>query len=290
MIFSITSNDISTYLVFNGIDTFANISFCGQSIGTTNNQFRQWTFDVTSILSNCKKAPALAFSFTSAPTMANYLGNPSNPTLNCSTCFAAQYEFTDRIFIRKEQSDFGWDWGPAFAPTGIWKPAYVVQLKHEEVHVQNSMVDIYRRGQLNNLPPDQSEPWIVNASVDYLGVLPDGTGMRTTIIDATKQIFLSGPLSNVVIANGTITGDILVDKNPDLWWPVGHGHQNLYNMTLELVDGRNKSLASVQKRIGFRTIVLNQGIITNEQSSKCIVPGANWHFEINGHEIFCNCL
>ena len=22
--------------------------------------------------------------------------------------------------IRKEQSSFGWDWGPAFAPMGVW--------------------------------------------------------------------------------------------------------------------------------------------------------------------------
>jgi len=78
-----------------------------------------------------------------------------------------------------------------------------------------------------------------------------------------------------------------VDKTPDLWWPVGHGDQNLYNMTLEIVDGQNKSLASVHKRIGFRTIVLNQEVITDEQSSQGIAPGANWHFEINGHEIFC---
>jgi len=53
--------------------------------------------------------------------------------------------------------------------------------------------------------------------------------------------------SFLVIANGTITGNVLVDKNPDLWWPVGHGEQNLYKMTLNLVDSQNKSLVSVQK-------------------------------------------
>jgi len=217
--------------------------------------------------------------------MANYL--PSNPALNCSTCLEAQYEFTNRIFIRKEQSDFGWDWGPAFAPAGIWQPAYVVQLEKEDIYVRNSMVDVYRRGQLNSLPPDQSEPWIVNASIDYLGTLPDGTRMRTTIVDAAKQTLLSGPLSNITIANGTITGNVLVDKNPDLWWPVGHGDQNLYNMTVEILDNQNKSLASVHKRIGFRTIVLNQGVITDEQLLQGIAPGTHWHFEINGHEIFC---
>ncbi len=26
---------------------------------------------------------------------------------------------TGRQFVRKAQSDFGWDWGPAFAPMGV---------------------------------------------------------------------------------------------------------------------------------------------------------------------------
>ena len=26
-----------------------------------------------------------------------------------------------RNFVRKAQSDFGWDWGPAFVPAGIWQ-------------------------------------------------------------------------------------------------------------------------------------------------------------------------
>lgn len=28
-------------------------------------------------------------------------------------------------FIRKAASDFGWDWGPAFAPSGISGPVYL---------------------------------------------------------------------------------------------------------------------------------------------------------------------
>ena len=27
-----------------------------------------------------------------------------------------------RNFVRKEQSSFGWDWGPSFIPQGIWQP------------------------------------------------------------------------------------------------------------------------------------------------------------------------
>ena len=31
-----------------------------------------------------------------------------------------------RQFVRKTQSDFGWDWGPAFVPAGIWQNISVV--------------------------------------------------------------------------------------------------------------------------------------------------------------------
>ena len=29
-------------------------------------------------------------------------------------------------FLRTEQCSFAWDWGPAYAPVGIWKPIYII--------------------------------------------------------------------------------------------------------------------------------------------------------------------
>lgn len=68
-------NATSTWLVFDGLDTFTTIEFCGQFVGTTNNQFRQWTFDVTDILQSCKGAPTLSLNFGSAPAIANAIAN-----------------------------------------------------------------------------------------------------------------------------------------------------------------------------------------------------------------------
>ncbi|KAF7976445.1 hypothetical protein HWV62_6683 [Athelia sp. TMB] len=281
-------NESATYLVFNGIDTFANISLCNQSVGFTDNQFRQWIFDVSPIIASCPSTPILSLAFTSAPDMANYLQNPNSPTnVSCAECFEIAFVYTGREFIRKQQLDFGWNWAPAYTPTGIWQPAYVVQLASQgELYVTNSMVDIYRQGQLNNLPPDQTQPWVVNASIDYLGTIPANATFRATISSSSGHTLFSGPLANVTYANGTITGNhVLIGAEPELWWPVGHGSQTLYNMTVEVVSAK-KTLASVDKRVGFRTIVLNQGVITPEQEALGIAPGANWHFEINGHEIF----
>src|ERR1700722_14805520 len=120
------------------------------------------------------------------------------------------FEFPNRQFIRKEQSDFGWDWGPAFAPAGPWQPAYVIQLRAVDIYVRNSLVDIYREGQLNNLPPDQTKNWILNASLDCLGSLPSNAALNYRLLDKMNSTILSGPLANITFNNTTITGSVII--------------------------------------------------------------------------------
>ncbi len=49
---------------------------------------------------------------------------------------------------------------------------------------------------------------------------------------------------------------------------------------------RQQILASVEKRVGFRTIVLNEDVVTQQQINKGVAPGNNWNFQINGHDFF----
>jgi beta-mannosidase len=66
------SNGSSTWLQFNGLDTFAEISLCGCHVANTNNQFRQWWFDVSGIVGGCEEEePVLELNFGSAPIIAN---------------------------------------------------------------------------------------------------------------------------------------------------------------------------------------------------------------------------
>lgn len=287
----LSSNASSTWLQFDGLDTFTSISFCGQHVASTNNQFRQYWFDVSSILSSCSSESerVLSINFGSAPKIADAIAaEPGQETWP----FGIQnlFEFPNRWFIRKEQSDFGWDWGPAFAPAGPWKPAYVVQLDAEAdkpVHVRNSVIDIYRHGQLNNLPPDQTKPWVVNASLDYFGSLPEGATLQYTLSDLNNNTIMSGGMTSVNCTNATVTGETTIpDGSVDLWWPNRMGPQTLYYMTIDLVSVSNVTLASTTKRLGFRTIVLNESPISATQLSQGIAPGNNWHFEINGHEFY----
>ncbi|KAI9665657.1 MAG: hypothetical protein M1821_003591 [Bathelium mastoideum] len=282
----LSSNASSTWLVFNGLDTFTSIEMCGQHVGTTNNQFRQWLFDVSSLLSTCSNDPYLSINFGSAPNIAAAIAaQPGQETWPFNV--EINYEIQNRQFIRKEQSDFGWDWGPAFAPAGPWQPAYVVQLPSPGVYVHNSMFDIYREGQLPLLLPDQTAPWVVNASLDYVGSAPSSVGLTYTLKDSSNQTVSSGTLNDVNITDSTMTGMVtLPDGSVDLWWPNGLGNQTLYYLTVSAVGSGNSTLASVTKRTAFRTIVLNEFPITDLQLSQGVAPGNNWHFEINGHEFY----
>ena len=67
-----SSSGRSTWLQFNGLDTFANISLCGCHVASTNNQFRQWWFDVSEIVGGCgEEELTLGLEFGSAPIIAD---------------------------------------------------------------------------------------------------------------------------------------------------------------------------------------------------------------------------
>ncbi|KAL4743940.1 glycoside hydrolase superfamily [Aspergillus similis] len=275
----------STWLVFEGLDTFATVTFCGHNIASTNNQFRQYAFDVSSALKECTGGPVVRIDFASAPETVNAIAaDPRTPVWPVQ--LTAQ--LPNRWLMRKQQSDFGWDWGPAFAPCGPWKPAYVVQLeKTAAIHVLNTDLDIYRQGNINHLPPDQNQPWVVNASIDFIGRLPAEPRLFIEIKELESGDVLASQTSDSVTVTGTsITGvTTLKDASPKLWWPSGLGAQNLYNVTITICN-ITKEVARVTKRTGFRTIFLNQRNITDTQLSQGIAPGANWHFEVNGKEFY----
>jgi beta-mannosidase len=164
-----------------------------------------------------------------------------------------------------------------------------VQFEEEQgIYVLNTDLDIFRKGQINHLAPDQSQPWVVNASIDFLGTLPNKPSMTLEIKDVESgKLLKSGSLEKISISGQAITGSMMVDADePNLWWPTGLGKQSLYYATISVKNSDQQELAKVTKRTGFRTIFLNRLNITEDQLARGIAPGANWHFEVNGQEFY----
>ncbi|KAK8096718.1 beta-mannosidase [Apiospora kogelbergensis] len=284
---SLSTRYDQTFLLFQGLDTFTTIELCGQHVSYTNNQFRQYYFNVTDVLAHCQRPLTLSLNFGSAPQIAENIANQPGQT-DWPTAVKGLFEIPHREFMRKEQNDFGWDWGPAFAPAGPWQPGFVVQLNREQqVHPRNVLVDIYRQGQRNNLIPDQGQPWVLNASIDYIGEHINDPSLHFVLRDAMNQTVVDGALVNITSVPGTITGsNTLPSDSVDLWWPVGMGPQTLYWLTVGVRDTKNNTIASVTRRVGFRTIVLNGLPVLDGEIATGVAPGNHWHFEINGHAFF----
>lgn len=198
-------------------------------------------------------------------------------------------EFDGKAYMRKEQNDFGWDWSPSLAPAGPWRPGYFIQTKRKgsPVIIDNVLIDIYRQGQRNNLSPDQNKHWVFNTSVDYLGTLPKDAKLHLKLKDSGGRTVLTQDLSISGRNNMTVSGSTIIDRaKVQLWWPNGMGKQVLYQASVTITSRSWSQPATTTKRVGFRTIVLNLNPITDVQLAKGVAPGANWHFEINGKEMY----
>ncbi|HSC37744.1 MAG TPA: glycoside hydrolase family 2 protein, partial [Chitinophagaceae bacterium] len=97
-------------LVFDGLDTYADVYLNGKLVLNADNMFRQWKVAVKDKLIAGKNI--LFIHFRSAQNIVDSLAKADLP-----------YVIPDnpRCYVRKAQFHFGWDWGPKFTTCGIWK-------------------------------------------------------------------------------------------------------------------------------------------------------------------------
>ncbi len=98
-------------IVFDGLDTYADVYLNGHLILQADNMFRQWKAGVKKLLK--PGSNKLYILFRSAQHIVDSLAKAAIP-----------YVIPDnpRSYVRKAQYHFGWDWGPKLTTCGIWKP------------------------------------------------------------------------------------------------------------------------------------------------------------------------
>ncbi|KAI0065586.1 glycoside hydrolase family 2 protein [Artomyces pyxidatus] len=307
------SSTQKTLLVFYGIDTIANITLAGHPIAWVNNQFQQYVFDVSdAIASPLGKNTNLTLSFESAWYYG--LNASTRPDAESFPAVGVDFEYVGvRNWIRKVQSDFGWDWGPAFVPSGIHKPAYFITLSettsaeasdaqsiNTPILVSQSSIDIFKQGYaaVTGVAPNQAAPWIVNVSLAVHSVVAAPRPSLTLSIPelklSSKPISLHalpgpGKGSNASISSPTwVTAQWSIpDSIPERWFPHNLGTPKLYNLSLTLDLGGAGQSFTFQTSVGFRTIQLMQTRYPDaEVAARGITPGDQWHFEVNGKAFY----
>ena len=244
--FSLTTSEFKNQnidLEFDGLDTYATVYLNGIVILEADNMFRKWTVSVKSNLK--KENNHLKIVFHSAVQKGKDEAKKISYTL----------PEKERVFVRKAQYQFGWDWGPRFVTAGIWQK---MQLK------------FWNAAKIDNVRYDQK---VLNKKEALLDII--------VTIDVQKadkyQINFGDKAYNFNLKKGTNTVKIpVVFKNPILWWSNGLGVPHQYVFQFEL---RNNDIKLEQKelKIGLRTIELIQ---------QKDVKGTGFAFKLNGKMVF----
>src|SRR6267142_7217408 len=115
-------------LVFEGHDTYANIFLNNESLLNADNMFRTWRVDSKPLLK------------TGVNTLRIRFRSPINEVLPIMAKMSYQLPASNdqgektSPHTRKAPYQFGWDWGPRFVTSGIWRPIYLEGWEHARVN------------------------------------------------------------------------------------------------------------------------------------------------------------
>ncbi|MBN2176004.1 MAG: glycoside hydrolase family 2 protein [Bacteroidales bacterium] len=211
-------------LVFEGLDTYADVYLNDSLILTADNMFRQWIVEVKDFLRKGDNNLEVHFQTPEKIEQQNASQLP--------------YQLPDpRGFTRKAPYQYGWDWGPKYISPGIWKPIYLQgwnDLKISNVHV-------YTKG-----ITDAKAKIVVETEIE------SNSKQSANIILRNNKQKQSNKLS-LETGTNVFLSEIEIN-NPKLWWPNGMGDHPVYSMEIIVQSGHSEDSRTV--KFGIRDIGL----------------------------------
>lgn len=261
-------------LTFDGIDLFAEIYLNGQLIGSTENMFLQYQYDVKGIVK--KEGNLLQIKMLSTKRKMNEID-----TGDCWGIFN-----TERLFLRKAQCHFGWDWAPNMPGYGIYKSVWI------EGRSKNRICDIsyqaYNNGKICFSVEVNYDirPWTDHYGKPLQEIPECVKGDRLVYKVATRPnegLDTNHYAEYEQKVQGTRQFANFKLDEPELWWPAGYGEQPLYAYSVELIRGE-KVLDKKEGKFAFRQVRMDQQPISAERLECKIVvndmpifaKGSNW--------------
>lgn len=249
-------------LCFSGLDTYADVTLDDALILQADNMFRTWTTDIKA---HAKAGKNVLRVLLRSPVREGLkrleaLGyNP--PAIDDQSENGGLGDEKVSMFTRKAPYHYGWDWGPRFVTSGIWRKVTLRAwnaARIGDLHiVQNSLsADEAHLTAVFEIVSDSAGPAVI-----------DLQSPSDPAIKARAQIQLE---------LGVHTAEIkFVISKPRLWWSNGLGEAFLYDFIGQLVTERANDRREV--RIGLRTLKLTQ---------KPDTEGTSFYIELNGVPVF----
>ena len=256
--FQPSTSACTSYLVFEGVDTLADVFLNGERIGGTENMFVEHRFDVTGRLRDGENVVQVLIRSVFLDSRDRTLGE-----LGHTMTGGAEGEP-----YRKAGHMGGWDIFPRLFVSGLWRGVRLES--HGAVTI------------------DQAS-WIVK-SLDVANRKASLVGacrIRMPFAEVGRNRFVAKLERNgktvarrEYAANHFQQSFALEVEDADIWWPRGFGDPALYDATVELADPAGKVLARRSERIGLRTVELVRDDVYGKDR-----PG-QFLFKVNGTPIY----
>ncbi|MCG7382384.1 glycoside hydrolase family 2 protein [Paenibacillus sp. ACRRY] len=247
-------------IVFDGLDTYADVYVNDQHVLSADNMFRVWNVDVKSIVKSSGNVLRIRFRSPIQEDLPKLekLGY-ALPASNDQSDVGGLGDKRVSIFARKAPYHYGWDWGPRFVTSGIWREARLEGWSEVKIN------DVFIR---------QNE---VTASAASLTAIVEVETFNP--IEAIIRIGTDGQTweQAASLQAGVQTIEIPVSiTEPKLWWSRGLGDPHMYSFVTEVLKGE-QVLADSTVKTGLRSIRL----VRDKDEA-----GASFYFELNGVAVF----
>lgn len=253
-------------LVFEGLDTFAEVWLNGAKVLDAGNAFRTWRVPVQGKLRAAGNELRIVFHSPIARLLPQVLAMPTRLAGNYPSPYGDEpKDAMTGNFVRKPGYHYGWDWGPRYVTAGISKPvllqswdaARIDNLQLRQDHVDADRADIKAIASVD----------AVRNGAFTLRLWQTTPGGKRALA-AQRKVALQAGANRIELP-------LRVD-HPQRWFPNGYGAQPLYRYELELDDGKAK-VATASARTGLRSIELRR-----EPDAK----GKSFYFAVNGIPVF----
>jgi len=237
-------------LVFDGLDAASQVYVNGEQVLTADNMFRIWRVPVKSHLHAGKNL--LRVVFPSPIKAAEEAAASDASRLRSKTA--------DKTYIRKAAYEYGWDWGPRFVTSGIWRP---VRLEAwDKVRIADFAI------RQRDVSKDVAH---VDAEVELEAASAGPARVSVEYTDHGKPVTV---VETVSLHAGNNVIDVPVEiRQPKLWYPAGYGDQPLYEFTAHVSTGGALPADERKTKAGLRSIVLHRVLDKWGRSFELVVNG-----------------
>jgi len=252
-------------LVFDGLDTFADVYLNDQCILHADNMFRRWRIPAKAMLKSGPNTLRIVFH-SAVEKMIPYAKSqpfilPSISTHN----YGNEENIATAPYTRKAPYNYGWDWGPRFMTEGIWQPVRLETwdaLRIDNFHIHQHSITSDLANVTAELDLDASQPTTATLTLAH----DDLAGPQTSA--GTQTLQLNTGMNHVSF--------LLRIVSPKLWYPVGYGAQSRYRFSAAIRIGK-EAAAHAETKTGLRSVEMRR------------VPdqwGKSFEFVVNGISVF----